>query len=525
MSVEEEIRFQEAEVNPDKEEDLKPRRPVVTIMGHVDHGKTSILDYIRESRVASGEHGGITQHIGAYEVKWKDNGIVFMDTPGHAAFTKMRARGASATDIVIIVVAADDGIMPQTKEAISHAKSSGVPMIVAINKIDLPGSNPPQIKQRLLEEDIMVTDFGGDVEVVELSAKTGEGIEDLLERIMLVSEMSEFKANPDKSAAGVIVEARVDKGRGPVATVLIKAGTLKQGNAYVCGSTWGRVRAMFDFTGKKIEEAIPSTPVEILGFNSVPRVGDDFQVVESEAKARDVAEFRQQQEREEELKRKKSSSLDQLFGQLSENEVVELPLIIKTDTQGSIEAIEGQLTSIVHEKIKIKVVHSAVGGITDNDVLLAKTSKAIILGFHVKAPGSVQKLAKRDQVDMSFYHIIYQMVDDVKKAMAGKLGPQYHEVAQGRAEIREVFRIPKVGLIAGCIIKDGFINRKSHLRIYRDDLMIGESKVSTLKRFKDDVSEVKTGYECGIGIANFQDVKEGDEIEAYNIEEKAAVIK
>ncbi len=501
---------------PDPEEKLRERPPIVTLMGHVDHGKTSLLDKIRHSRITAKEAGGITQHIGAYQIEYNGKKITFLDTPGHEAFTKMRARGATVTDIVILVVAADEGIKPQTVEAINHAKSAGVAIIVAINKIDKPEANPDIVKNQLTKYDLIVEDYGGDIVAVPVSAKTGEGIDELLEYILLIAEMLELKANPDRSAKGYIIEAKVDKGRGPVATVLVQNGTLKRGDVFTCGFTFGKVRGMFDDLGKQVKEAPPSTPVEVLGFNEIPNAGDKFYVVKNEQVAREIAEIKKLREEEAKAKKQpKKLSLEDLFKKMEEGEIKELPIVLKCDVQGSVETIDALLNKLSNDQVRVNVIHKAVGAISENDVLLASASNAIILGFHVKADKKTMKLAEQEGVEIRIHNIIYELTNEIKAAMEGLLQPEIKEEIIGHLEVRKVFKVPKVGFVAGCYVTDGYITRKANVRVYRDNILIHEGRLSSLKRFKDDVNEVKAGYECGVSIENLKDIKEGDEIEAY----------
>ena len=501
---------------PDPEEKLKERPPIVTLMGHVDHGKTSLLDKIRHSRITAKEAGGITQHIGAYQIEHQGKKITFLDTPGHEAFTKMRARGANVTDIVILVVAADEGIKPQTVEAINHAKSAGVAIIVAINKIDKPEANPDMVKRQLLEHDLIVEDYGGDIVSVPVSAKSGQGIDELLEYILLIAEMLELKANPDRPAKGYIIEAKIDKGRGPVATVLVQNGTLKRGDIFTCGYTYGKVRGMFNDLGKQVKEAPPSTPVEVLGFNSIPDAGDKFYVVKSEQIAREIAEVKKlRDESSKQQAQPKKLSLEDLFKKMEEGEVKELPIVLKCDVQGSVETIDALLNKLSNPEVKINVIHKAVGAITENDVLLASASNAIIVGFHVKADKKTMKLAEQEGVEIRIHNIIYELTNEIKAAIEGMLEPEIKEEVIGRLEVRKVFKVPKVGFVAGCYVQEGYITRKSMVRVYRDNILIHDGRISSLKRFKDDVSEVKAGYECGLSIENLKDIREGDEIEAY----------
>lgn len=497
------------------------RPPVVTVMGHVDHGKTSLLDAIRKTDVAAGEAGGITQHIGAYSVKLEDGSLVtFLDTPGHEAFTAMRARGANATDIAIIVVAADDGMMPQTAEAVNHAKAAGVPIIVAINKMDKPGANPDRIKQQLTEFELVPEEWGGTTIYCPVSAIKKEGIKELLEQIKLVAEIQELKANPNKSATGIVIEAKLDKGRGPVATLLIKDGTIKVGQYVVAGSALGRARSLTNDKGERVNEAGPGMPIEILGLGDVPQAGDRFDVVKDETTGEKVANIRKEQARAAAGEGKKLS-LEDIFSKVTKGDVKELAIILKADVQGSLEAITGMLNKVAAKEVKVKVVHSAVGGITESDVLLAQTAKGIVIGFNVRPDGSAQAKAKQTGVDIRSYSIVYEMMDEIKKAMAGLLTPDVVEKVMGRAEVRNTFSVPKIGVIAGCFVNDGKISRTNFVRLVRDGKIVYEGKIGSLKRFKDDAKEVAQGFECGIGIENFNDVKVGDVIEAFVKEEIA----
>ncbi|MDI6713857.1 MAG: translation initiation factor IF-2 [Thermodesulfovibrio sp.] len=503
----------------DAPENLLPRPPIVTVMGHVDHGKTSLLDAIRKTKVIEQEAGGITQHIGAYKVTLQGKDITFLDTPGHEAFTALRARGAKVTDIVVLVVAADDGVMPQTVEAINHAKAAGVPIIVAVNKIDKPEANPQRVRTQLSEYGIIPEEWGGQNIFVDISAKKRIGIENLLEMILLQAEIMELKANPNKPARGTIIESRLDKGRGPVATVIIQNGTLKVGDAFVAGTTYGKVRALNDDTGKRITEASPSTPVEVVGFEEVPQAGDSFIVVEDEKIARQIANLRAQKKRLAEMQRAQKITLQDLYEKIKEGEVKELNLIIKGDVQGSIEALKKAVEDIVHPEVKVKVIHAAVGGITESDVNLAATANAIIIGFNVRPEPKAQELGEHLGVDIKLYSIIYEVIDDVKKALIGMLQPEIKEKILGRAEVRAVFKISKIGTVAGCYVLNGVISRASDgIRVIRDNIVVYEGKISSLKRFKEDVREVQAGYECGIAIENFNDIKEGDILENYILE-------
>jgi len=520
VSYEEEA-TQEIELAEDPK-DLVKRAPVVTIMGHVDHGKTSLLDAIRQSRVAEKEAGGITQHIGAYQVEKNDRKIVFIDTPGHEAFTRMRARGAKVTDIVVLVVAADDGVMPQTLEAIDHAKAAKVPIIVAINKIDKPDAQPERIKQQLSERGLLAEEWGGDTVMVPVSAKAKQNLDLLLEMILLVADLQDLKANPNRPAVGTVLEAQLDRGRGPVATVLVRNGTLRVGDYFICGSVFGKVRAMFDDRGNQVREAEPSMPVEVLGLDSLPEVGDTFQVVTDTAKAKQIVIYREAKAREMSMAKTGRITLDQLHGQLKEGEVKELNIILKTDVGGTAEVLSDTLQKLSNEKVRIRVLHAGVGAITESDVLLASASNAIIIGFNVRAERSAVTTAEQEKVEIRFHTIIYELTEEIKKAMTGMLEPVFKEVYRGRAEVREVFRISKVGMVAGCMVVDGLLTRDSQIRLLRDNIVIHTGKIESLKRFKNDVSEVKSGFECGVAIANFNDLKPGDIIEAFVTERVAA---
>ena len=503
----------------DNPEDLVGRPPIITVMGHVDHGKTSLLDAIRATNVTAQESGGITQHIGASEVRLKGHKIVFLDTPGHEAFTAMRARGANITDIAILVVAADDSVKPQTIESISHAKAAGVPIIVAINKMDKPGANPDAVKKDLTEHGILVEDWGGDVISVPVSAKTGEGIENLLEMILLQAEVLELKANPKRLGLGTVIEARLDKAKGPVATLLVTNGTIKSGQSLVAGNTAGRIRLMTDYKGAAIKKAGPATAVEILGLTEVPAAGDDFHVVKDDKLAREIAEKRKQKLREEVLARNSSSTLEELFSQIKAGEVKDLNLIVKGDVRGSVGAVVSSLEKLSNDEVRVRIVHSGVGAITESDVTLASTAGAIIVGFNVRPSTGVQSMADREKVQIRTYRVIYNIIDDVENAMKGMLDPEFKEVVLGQVEIRETFRVPGVGTIGGAYVTDGKVIRNAEVRIVRDGIVIHEGKISSLKRFKDDAKEVTQGYECGIGIENYNDIKEGDVIECFQMEE------
>ncbi|OIR09178.1 translation initiation factor IF-2 [mine drainage metagenome] len=509
----------------DSDEALESRPPVVTVMGHVDHGKTSLLDALRATDVVSGEAGGITQHIGAYQVKLQGGQrITFIDTPGHEAFTAMRARGAKVTDIVVLVVAADDGIMPQTVEAIRHAKAARVPIIVAINKIDKPGANPDRVRQELLNHELVTEDLGGDVLAVEVSAKQKLNLERLEEAILLQAEILDLKANPNRAAQGVVVEAKMERGRGSVATVLVQKGTLKVGDVFVAGSEWGRVRALVDDHGNKVDEAGPACPVEVLGLQGTPAAGDDFITVEDEARARDVASYRQRKERDAKAAAGARGTLEQMFSRIAAGEAKELPVVIKGDVQGSVEAIVATLEKMGTDEVKVRVLHSAVGGINESDITLAKASDALVIGFNVRANPQARDMARRDGVDIRYYSIIYDVADDLRKALTGMLPPTLKERFLGNAEIREVFTITKVGKVAGCRVTEGVVKRGAKVRLLRDDVVIHEGKLSQLKRFKDDAKEVQEGYECGMSFENYNDLQVGDVIECFDIEEIAATL-
>ncbi|MEG6615719.1 translation initiation factor IF-2 [Peptococcaceae bacterium 1198_IL3148] len=513
--IEETIMAEEA----DNEEDLELRPPVVTVMGHVDHGKTSLLDAIRETDVTATEAGGITQHIGAYQVEKNGKKITFLDTPGHAAFTAMRARGAQATDIAILVVASDDGVMPQTIEAINHAKAAEVPIIVAINKMDKPEANPDRVRQELTNYGLVVEQWGGDTISVEVSAIKRHGLDELLEMILLVAEMQELKANPNRLARGTVIEAELDKGRGPVATVLVQNGTLNVGDTVVVGSAHGRVRAMMDYRGRRVKTAGPSTPVEVLGLNSVPGAGDVLVAVKDEKTAKAVAEKRVNKKREEEQKITTRLSLDDLFKNIKEGTIKELPIVVKADVQGSVEALRQSLEKLSNEEVKVSLVHGGVGAITETDIMLASASNAIVIGFNVRPDVNAQRAAEAEKIDLRTYRVIYDAIDDIKAAMSGLLDPEYKEVVIGQVEVRKIFKVSKVGTIAGCYVVEGKINRDAGVRVIRDGIVVHEGKLDTLKRFKDDAKEVAQGYECGITIERFNDIQEGDVIEAFVTEE------
>ncbi len=503
----------------DNEEDLVPRPPVVTIMGHVDHGKTSLLDYIRRSNIIAGEAGGITQHIGAYEVTFNDSQITFLDTPGHEAFTAMRARGAQATDIVILVVAADDGVQQQTLEAISHARAAGVPIIIAINKIDRPSANPDNIRKQLAENDILVESWGGKYQDAEISAKTGLGVDHLLELVLLEAELMELRANPNRLARGLVIESELDKGKGPVATVLIQNGTARVGDPFVAGITFGRIRALMDERGKRIKEAPPSTPVRIIGFSAVPLAGDRFVVMESEKQAREISMKRQQLHREQEMRKVRLKTLDQISRQIREGEVKELNIIVKADVAGSVEAIADSLMKLSTNEVAVNVIHKGVGGISETDVNLAVASNAVILGFNVRVAIQARELAAREDIDIRTYKVIYDAINDVKAALEGMLSPEITESVSATVEVREVFKISRVGTIAGCYVLSGKVKRGDRIRLYREDKLIYEGKLASLKRFKDDVKEVASGFECGIGIEGYDDLHVGDIIECIQVSE------
>ena len=515
VSIEERL-FEEVE---DTDENLQPRSPVVVVMGHVDHGKTSLLDRIRNANVTAGEAGGITQHIGAYRVKAGGRDITFLDTPGHEAFTAMRARGALATDIAILVVAADDGIMPQTVEAINHAKAANLSIIVAINKMDKPAANPDKVKQELTEHGLVCEEWGGDVICVPVSAKTGEGIDELLEMVNLTADVLELKANPDRLAKGVVIEARIDKGRGPIATVLVQTGTLHTGDTIIAGTAVGRVRVMRDDKGRTVKEAGPSVPVEIMGLAEVPSAGDDFAAVEDEKLARELVEKRKFDAKEEQFKLYKKVSLDNLFSQIEEGSMKKLPIIVKADVQGSVEAVSQSLSKLSNEEVKVEVIHGAVGAVTESDVMLAKASDAIIVGFNVRPNPAAAENAKRDGVDIRLYRVIYDAIEEMQTAMKGMLAPKYREVDTGRVEVRQVMKLSSVGVVAGSYVLDGKVQRNGEVRVVRDGIIVAVDKIAGLRRFKDDVKEVAAGYECGITLEKFTDIKEGDIFEAFVTEE------
>ena len=500
------------------------RAPVVTVMGHVDHGKTSLLDYIRRAKVASGEAGGITQHIGAYHVETPRGMITFLDTPGHEAFTAMRARGAKATDIVILVVAADDGVMPQTKEAIAHAKAAGVPLVVAINKIDKPGANLDRVTQELVAEQVVPEEYGGESPFVPVSAKTGAGIDDLLEQVLLQAEVLELKAPIDAPARGLVVEGRLDKGRGPVATILVQSGTLRRGDVILAGSSFGRVRAMLDENGKAISEAGPSIPVEIQGLTEVPVAGEEVMVMADERKAREIGLFRQGKFRDVKLAKQQAAKLENMFDQMAEGEVKNLPIIVKTDVQGSLEALVNSLQKLSTSEVRVQVVHSAVGGITESDVNLAVASKAVIIGFNARADAQARKLAESNGVDIRYYNIIYDAIEEIKAALSGMLAPEKRETVTGQVEIRQVILVSKVGAIAGCLVTDGVVKRSSSVRLLRNNIVVWTGEIESLKRFKDDAKEVRAGLECGLSLKNYNDIQVGDTLEVFEVQEIARTL-
>ncbi|WP_243435718.1 translation initiation factor IF-2 [Acanthopleuribacter pedis] len=522
VSFEEDLQLQEDETLISNESDgtdsLIERAPIVTIMGHVDHGKTTLLDAIRSTKVASGEAGGITQHIGAYAVQHDEKDIVFLDTPGHEAFTKMRARGASVTDIVILVVAADDGVKPQTIEAISHAKAAKVPIIVCVNKIDKPEANPERVKQMLTEHELVVEDFGGDSPCVQVSAKKGQGIDELLEMILLVAELNNYTTNPTRKAQGTVIEAKLDRGRGPVATLIVQDGTLKIGDYYITGSTYGKIRAMHDDLGANVEVATPSTPVEVLGIQEVPAAGDIFRVVNDEATARQVSAFRKEKVKEDQFRRQKHTSLDQLFSNLKQDEIKELRLIIKADVQGSLEGMAFALNKLESEKVNLRIVHQGVGSITENDVLLAAASDSIIIGFNNKGEKKAMDLAEQEQIDVHFYSVIYEVVREIEAAMVGLIAPEYREKDVGKAIVKQVFNVAKLGAVAGCSVETGYVKRSCGVRVMRGEDELFKGELATLKRFRDDVNEVKAGTECGIGIKDFSEFREQDQFVFFEME-------
>jgi len=518
----EEQLVQEEKVREERTGNLQPRAPVVTVMGHVDHGKTSLLDAIRETEVAAGEAGGITQHIGAYEAHTDGRRIVFIDTPGHEAFTRMRARGAKVTDVVVLVVSADDGVMPQTEEAIAHARAANVPILVAINKIDKPEAQPERVKRQLSDRGLMPEEWGGDIVMVEVSAKTKQNLPRLLEMILLVSDLRELKADPDAPASGVVLESRMDRGRGPVATVLVQNGTLHVGDVFIVGAVYGKDRAMFNDRGQPIKDAGPSTPVEVLGLQGVPEAGDQFQVAD-EAKARHIVEYRQGKLREASLAKTASGrlTLDQLHEQLRAGEMKELPVVIKADVQGSVEVLSEMLPKISNDQVKVEVIQASVGAVTESDVILASASNAIIVAFNVRPERKATELAQREGVDIRLHTIIYELLDELKKAVSGLLAPVIKETYLGRAEVRDTFRIKGAGVIAGCFVQDGLLKRDADVRVLRDNVVVYTGRLISLRRFKEDVNEVRGGYECGAGISNFNDVKVGDVLECFKMEKSA----
>lgn len=516
---------EELTIPEDSEEELKPRAPIITVMGHVDHGKTSLLDYIREEKVAAGEAGGITQHVGAYQVVHNDNEITFLDTPGHEAFTAMRSRGAQATDIVILVVAGDDSVMPQTIEAINHAKAAGVPIVVAINKMDKEGVNPDRIKAELAEHDVIVEEYGGQVQYAEVSAHTGQGIEDLLEKVLIESELLELKANPDRRADGVVLEARLDKGKGIVANILVQGGTLKVGDPFVAGPCFGRVRAMENEHGQRVEKAGPSTPVQLMGFDEMPQAGDKLVVAEDEKIAKEVANERMQIRREQAMRKTKHMTLDDISRRLALGEVSELNVIVKADVDGSIEALSGSLQKLSTDEVAVNIIHTGAGAISESDVLLASASDAIIIGFQVRPTSQARKLAEEEEIDIRLFSVIYDAVDEVRDALEGLLSPELKEQMMGVVEVRETFKVSKVGTIAGCYVTEGKIERNNPIRLVREGVVIYDGEIDTLKRFKDDVREVTSGYECGISIQGYNDIKVGDQIESYKIIEQKRTLE
>jgi len=520
----EEIEEKLEETLAEQEGTPMPRAPVVTVMGHVDHGKTSLLDYIRKAKVASGEAGGITQHIGAYHVNTDHGMITFLDTPGHAAFTAMRARGAKSTDIVILVVAADDGVMPQTEEAIQHARAAGVPLVVAVNKIDKEAADPDRVKNELAAREVIPEEWGGDIQFINVSAHTGEGIDALLDALLLQAELLELKAPADVPAQGIVIESRLDKGRGPVASLLVQAGTLRRGDIVLAGLQYGRVRAMLDENGQPIEEAGPSIPVEILGLDGTPDAGDQVAVVESEKRAREIADFRQEKLRSSRLARQQAAKLDNMFESMTAGDRQVLNLVVKADVRGSLEALQGALADLGNDEVKVNVVSGGVGGLTESDVTLAMTSEAIIFGFNVRADAGARRLAEQEGVEVRYYNVIYDLIDDVKAALTGMLSPELREEIVGIAEVRDVFRSPKFGLIAGCMVTEGSVFRSKPIRVLRDNVVIYEGELESLRRFKDDASEVRNGMECGIGVKNYNDVKVGDLIEVYDVNEVARTL-
>ena len=506
----------------DPQASLKPRPPVVTVMGHVDHGKTSLLDRIRSSRVTQSEAGGITQHIGASVVDWQDRAVVFLDTPGHEAFTAMRARGAQVTDIAVLVVAANDGVMPQTIEAINHAKAAHVPIVVAVNKMDLPDANPDRVRNELAEQGLVSDSWGGDTMMVPVSARTGDGLSDLLDAILFQADLLELKANPDRAADGTVIEAKLDKGRGPVATILVKRGTLNVGDIFVSGAVFGRVRALINDRGQRVKQMGPSMPVEVLGCNNVPEAGDDFVILEDEKQAKSVADARASRVRQASDPGQRGVSLDEFMQRLKDEEIRDLNLVIKADVQGSAEALSQAVSKITNEEARVRVLHTGVGTVTESDVMLAQASGAIIIGFGVGVESKARQLGEREKVDVRQYRVIYEVVDDIQQALTGMLTPKFKEIILGRAEVREVFRVPKIGAVGGCYVTEGKILRSGQVRILRNGVVVHEGPIGSLKRFKDDVREVATGFECGIGLEKFNDIKVGDILEVFTQEEVKA---
>jgi translation initiation factor IF-2 len=504
-----------AEVTEEDNHPELPRAPIVTIMGHVDHGKTSLLDYIRKTRVAAGEAGGITQHIGAYQVKTDHGSVTFLDTPGHAAFTAMRARGADVTDVVIIVVAADDGVMPQTKEAVEHARAAKVPIIIAMNKMDKPGANPDKVMQELSVIDVLAEEWGGDVQFLKISAKTGQGVDDLIESLIVQTEILELKAPIDGAASGIVIESRLDRGRGAVATILVQRGTLENGQMVLCGHEYGRVRAMFNENGKAIKTAGPCEPVEILGLSSTPNAGDEFLVVQNERIAKELAKHREDRKRFTRHAAQQASKLDEVFSKMTSGELASVNLVLKTDVQGSLEALRSSLIDLSNDEVEVKVVYGGVGGINEGDVNLALASGAILMGFNVRADATSRRMIEERGVDLHYYSIIYEAIDEVKKSISGMLAPEIKEQIVGLAQVREVFKSPKLGAIAGCMVIDGFVKRNLPIRVLRENVVIYEGQLESLRRFKDDIAEVKMGMECGIGVKNYNDVRAGDQIEVF----------
>jgi translation initiation factor IF-2 len=524
VAIEDELKLEDVDELEASDGELVPRAPVVTIMGHVDHGKTKLLDALRETDVVAGEFGGITQHIGAYQAHAGDREITFIDTPGHEAFTAMRARGAGVTDIVVLVVAADDGVMPQTVEALDHARAANVPIIVAVNKIDKDDADPNRVRTQMVERGVVPSEWGGDFEFVDVSAKANTNLDTLLDTILVVADLEELRGDPTGRARGTVLEAHLDKGRGPVATVLVEKGTLSVGDALIAGTAYCRIRAMQDENGRAVEAAGPSKPVQILGWSHVPTAGDDFREVEDEREARHIAEEREARTRQAELVTSRRTTLEDLMRQTGRAEVVELNLIVKADVQGSVQALEDSLLKLPQDEVRVNIVRAGAGGITENDVTLAMASDAIIVGFNVRPSAAARQLAEDERVDIRTYKVIYDAIDDIKAALSGLLKPEEREQILGEAEVRQMFRVPKLGTIAGCYVRDGTIPRNASVRLVRDGVIVYDGKISSLRRFKDDVAEVREGFECGIGLENFQDVKEGDLIEAYRVEEVARSI-